>query len=273
MDFRISANNIPYSNVMQSKQTKGVERQSFQGSMEKVMQKQKVKPTQDSIEFSEDSDYKKLGKIKELNDSTDFSGMTDIEKYSIIQERYEKAFPDLNARMTIGAGIKVNADMQKQYLDDIKKAGTRQNLYYASKGYDKMTDEQKWESIQKEYGNPKNGIEQVCALVEMSNAGLIDWDAYTTMTRHIEYKAMVTGVIEHGQDYHIYDTEVSYQYGYEYLQNNKVNFEDIKNGVMDSITISADYGDINEQIQKKQQLGYEMDYITELMTALEERKD
>jgi len=273
MDFRIGTNNISYSNGMQTKPTKGVERQSFQGSMEKVVQKQKVKPTQDSIEFSGESDYKKLEKIKELNDSTDFSGMTDIEKYSVIYERYEKAFPDFSARIYVGSGIKVNADMQKQYLEDLKKAKTKE-LYQVYKGYDKMTDEQKWESIQKEYGNPKNGIEQICALLEMVNAGLVDGHACSTMVHHLEHQVSAIGVSEYIPDWNFYDaTEQGQQYIYEYLQNNKVNFEDIKNGVMASITISADFGDINEQIQRKQQLGYEMDYITELMNALEERED
>ena len=136
-----------------------------------------------------------------------------------------------------------------------------------------MTDEQKWESIQKEYGNPQNGIEQVCALTEMALAGLIDGDTFYFITHQIKYKTEVAGATEHGRNYKIYGTEVGSQYGYEYLQNNKIDFNSVKEEAMTSITLRADFGDINEQIQRKQQLGYEMDYIVDLMNALEGRKD
>ena len=173
MDFRIGTGGISYTNVSQTKQDKKVERQSFQGSLEKVIQNQKMTQPQDSIEFSEESDFKKLEKLKELNDATDFSGMTDVEKFEIIEERYRKAFPDFNARMHIGYDIDINEKIFEQRSEDIKKAGINEKkletLYRAYKGYDKMTDEQKWESIQKEYGNPQNGIEQVCALTEMAD--------------------------------------------------------------------------------------------------------
>ena len=277
MDFRIGTGGISYTNVSQTKQDKKVERQSFQGSLEKVIQNQKMTQPQDSIEFSEESDFKKLEKLKELNDATDFSGMTDVEKFEIIEERYRKAFPDFNARMHIGYDIDINEKIFEQRSEDIKKAGINEKkletLYRAYKGYDKMTDEQKWESIQKEYGNPQNGIEQVCALTEMALAGLIDRDTFYFITHQIKYKTEVAGATEHGRNYKIYGTEVGSQYGYEYLQNNKIDFNSVKEEAMTSITLRADFGDINEQIQRKQQLGYEMDYIVDLMNALEGRKD
>ncbi|NDO45302.1 hypothetical protein [Clostridium sp. MD294] len=74
-------------------------------------------------------------------------------------------------------------------------------------------------------------------------------------------------------NYKIYGTEVGWQYAYEHLQNNKIDFNSVKEEAMTSITLRADFGDINTQIQQKQQLGYEMDYIVDLMNALEERKD
>lgn len=277
MDFKIGMGSISYPNVSQAKQDKKVEKQSFQGSLEKVIQNKKMTEPQDSIEFSEESDVKKLEKIKELNDATDFSGMTDVEKFEIIEERYRKAFPDFNARMHVGYDIDINKKIFQQRSEDIKKIGVSEKnlekLYQTYKGYDKMTDEQKWESIQKEYGNPQNGIEQICGLVEMGLTGLIDTDALHSVTHHIKYEAEVTGAAEHGRNYKVYGTEIGSQYAYEYLQNNKIDFNTVKEGIMNSITIRADFGDINEQIQRKQQLGYEIDYITELMNALEERED
>ena len=275
MDFRIGTGGISYTNVSQTKQDKKVERQSFQGSLEKVIQNQKMTQPQDSIEFSEESDFKKLEKLKELNDATDFSGMTDVEKFATIEERYKKAFPDIKARKTIGAGITINDNISKQYNEDLKKAGIKnmKGIYQAYKGYDKMTDEQKWESIQKEYGNPQNGIEQFCALTEMFQAGLIDVNAWSAMSNQLERQAMVAGAAEHGRNYKVHGTEVGWQYAYEHLQNNKIDFNSVKEEAMTSITLRADFGDINTQIQQKQQLGYEMDYIVDLMNALEGRKD
>ena len=272
MDFRIGTGGISYTNVSQTKQDKKVERQSFQGSLEKVIQNQKMTQPQDSIEFSEESDFKKLEKLKELNDATDFSGMTKLEKFATIHERYEKAFPDLKARMNVGAGIKVNADIQEQYFEQLKKNGITHSeigdLYRAYKGYDKMTDEQKWESIQKEYGNPQNGIEQVCALTEMALAGLIDGDTLDHMVFILQQDARYAGADSKGRDYvkeELFLTSTGDQFAYEYLQNNKVDFNEIATKTKQFVRYE------DPQVQKE--FNYEVDYITELMNALEGRKD
>ena len=279
MDFRIGTGGISYTNVSQAKQDKKVERQSFQGSLEKVIQNQKMTQPQDSIEISEESDFKKLEKLKELNDATDFSGMTKLEKFATIHERYEKAFPDLKARMNVGAGIKVNADIQEQYFEQLKKNGITHSeigdLYRAYKGYDKMTDEQKWESIQKEYGNPQNGIEQVCALTEMSQAKLVDWDVVSRMISKVLYQSQHIASEEKGYNFvteyysdmnnMAYREKFGYQMPYEYLQNNKVDFNSISQKLKSTVKFD------DPQVQKE--FNYEVDYITELMNALEGRKD
>lgn len=272
MDFRIGTGGISYTNVSQTKQDKKVERQSFQGSLEKVIQNQKMTQPQDSIEISEESDFKKLEKLKELNDATDFSGMTDVEKFEIIEERYKKAFPDFNARMRIGYALDINEKIFKQRSEDIKKAGINgkklETLYQAYKGYDKMTDEQKWESIQKEYGNPQNGIEQVCALTEMALAGLIDGDTLDHMVFILQQDARYAGADSKGRDYvkeELFLTSTGDQFAYEYLQNNKVDFNEIATKTKQFVRYE------DPQVQKE--FNYEVDYITELMNALEGRKD
>jgi len=270
MDFRIGTGGISYTNVSQTKQDKKVERQSFQGSLEKVIQNQKMTQPQDSIEFSEESDFKKLEKLKELNDATDFSGMTDVEKFATIEERYKKAFPDIKARKTIGAGIAINDNISEQYNKDLKKAGIKnmKGIYQAYKGYDKMTDEQKWESIQKEYGNPQNGIEQVCALMEIFQAGLVDGDTVDHMVFILQQDARYAGADNNGRDYvkeELFLTSTGDQFAYEYLQNNKVDFNEIATKTKQFVRYE------DPQVQKE--FNYEVDYITELMNALEGRKD
>ncbi len=263
MDFRIGTGGISYTNVSQAKQDKKVERQSFQGSLEKVIQNQKMTQPQDSIEFSEESDFKKLEKIKELNDATDFSGMTDIEKYTVIIQRYEKAFPDLIAQWAGAAG---NSNVAEHFTEEINRQNIRDdNLYQIYKGYDKMTDEQKWESIQKEYGSPKNGIEQISLLKELKSSGLVDSHSINYMIREVIYQAQVAGTAEHGRNYKVYDTEVGSQYAYEYLQNNRIDVNAVAKELKMSITFS--------DFQKQQEFNYEIDYIVDLMNALDEREE
>ena len=266
MDFRIGTGGISYTNVSQTKQDKKVERQSFQGSLEKVIQNQKMTQPQDSIEFSEESDFKKLEKIKELNDATDFSGMTDIEKYTVIIQRYEKAFPDLIAQWAGAAG---NSNVAEHFTEEINRQNIRDdNLYQIYKGYDKMTDEQKWESIQKEYGNPQNGIEQVCALMEIFQAGLVDGDTVDHMVFILQQDARYAGADNNGRDYvkeELFLTSTGDQFAYEYLQNNKVDFNEIATKTKQFVRYE------DPQVQKE--FNYEVDYITELMNALEGRKD
>ena len=287
MDFRIGTGGMSYTNALQTNQNKKVERQSFQGGLEKVIQYKKLTEPQDKIEFLEKSvinkselndsmdfsgmtDAEKLEKIKELNDNTDFSSMTDVEKYGIIDERYKTAFPDFYARTIVGCGF-VNIEIEEQYYKDMIKAGVankEEYLYGAYKGYDKMTEEQKWESIQKQYGNPKNGIEQICALVETFKAGLIDGDAFFYIIERVSQKANYAGAESKGRDYRekeLFRTTIGFQIGYEWLQNNKIDFNEIGTDAKQSV--------IFYDLQMQKEFNFEVDYITYLMNALEERED
>ena len=257
---------ISYPNVSQAKQDKKVEKQSFQGSLEKVIQNKKMTEPQDSIEFSEESDVKKLEKIKQLNDATDFSGMTDIEKYTVIIQRYEKAFPDLPALFLGSTG---NSDIAEHFTEEINRQDIKNNnLYQVYRGYDKMTDEQKWESIQSKYNDPQNGIEQISALAELKFSGLIDKDTVDHMFFVLQQDAKYAGAESNGRDYvkeKLFLTKTGGQFAYEYLQNNKVDFNEIATKTKQFVR----YDD--PKIQRE--FNYEVDYITELMNALEERED
>ena len=296
MDFRIGTGGMSYTNALQTNHNKQVERQSFQGGLEKVIQYKKLTEPQDKIEFLEKSvinkselndsmdfsgmtDAEKLEKIKELNDNTDFSSMTDVEKYGIIRERYETAFPDLRARMVIGLVadsankipfFEINFKIRDQYEEDMKKVGVSntKEIYAAYKGYDKMTEEQKWESIQKQYGNPKNGIEQICALSEACNAGLIDVDVFHDICSRVRQKANHAGAESRGRDYvgeKLFTTSIGDYFGYEWLQNNKIDFNEIG-------TEAKQYKRFDD-LQMQREFNFEVDYITYLMNALDERED
>lgn len=66
----------------------------FQAVLE---QASKTEKTADMPDFSRMTDSQKLAALAKLHDSTDYSGMTDVEKYKLMQDRFEAAFPDLQA--------------------------------------------------------------------------------------------------------------------------------------------------------------------------------
>lgn len=67
---------------------------SFQAVLE---QASKTEKTADMPDFSRMTDSQKLAALAKLHDSTDYSGMTDVEKYKLMEDRFEAAFPNVQA--------------------------------------------------------------------------------------------------------------------------------------------------------------------------------
>ena len=69
---------------------------SFQAALAETKKAEKASRTA-IPDFSNMSDRQKLAALAKLHDSTDYSGMTDVEKYKLMNDRFEAAFPHLEA--------------------------------------------------------------------------------------------------------------------------------------------------------------------------------
>lgn len=85
----------------------------FQAVLE---QASKTEKAADMPDFSRMTDSQKLAALAKLHDSTDYSGMTDVEKYKLMQDRFEAAFPNVQAYRTglYGPGLVVFHDPAEQ---------------------------------------------------------------------------------------------------------------------------------------------------------------
>lgn len=216
------------------------------GSFQSILTETKKaeKASQAMPDFSNMSDRQKLAALAKLHDSTDYSGMTDVEKYKLMNDRFEAAFPNLQAyhtglygpviitfenpidqanhRKTIPELINDEQTRQFSILETKKIINLHREAYYSG-----MSDEETISAIHKRHSGGTMA-DRASILQEMRNLDLGDGyaigDALSAMRKTVRRAA--TGSV-YGPPLGFY-SEGQFRTAQGYASGAKVSWAEIK---------------------------------------------
>lgn len=242
---------------------------TFQSVLTKEERAEQAARTPDLPNFAKMTDRQKLSALATLHDATDYSGMTDVEKYKLMNDRFEAAFPHLQAYHAGLYGPSIicfenpvdQANHRKTMPEQIHDERARQLSALGTKKimklhkeayYSGMSDEETISAIQKRHSGGTMA-DRADILQEMRNLGL--GDAYAIGDALFAMRSTVCRVAtgsEHFPPHGSY-SDGQFHTAYNYATGSKVSWAEVKRMTLESAgafsdSLAVEYGKTVQEV-------------------------